>query len=182
MTLSRSRLAARSASAQNARFAAIDFETADHGRDSACAVGVVIVEGTRVIERHSTLLKPPRKSFRFTGIHGITWDDVIDAPTFGDYWPTLAKLIRGVGFLAAHNAPFDQSVLHACCDKAGVERPVLPFRCTVKLAREAWNIFPTQLPTVCEHLGIELDHHDPLSDALACARIVIEARRLRMKI
>jgi hypothetical protein len=33
------------------RFAALDFETADFGRDSACAVGVVVVDGTAVVDR-----------------------------------------------------------------------------------------------------------------------------------
>ena len=33
------------------RFAAIDFETANNARDSACAVGVVIVEDGRSVDR-----------------------------------------------------------------------------------------------------------------------------------
>jgi DNA polymerase III epsilon subunit-like protein len=32
-------------------FAAIDFETADYGRDSACAVAVVRVEGQAIVDR-----------------------------------------------------------------------------------------------------------------------------------
>ena len=32
-------------------FAAIDFETADYGRDSACAVAVVRVEGGVIVDR-----------------------------------------------------------------------------------------------------------------------------------
>lgn len=31
------------------------------------------------------------------------------------------------------------------------------------------------LPDVCARLGIELNHHDALSDAEACARIAIAA-------
>ena len=41
------------------------------------------------------------------------------------------------------------------------------------MARRAWNLRPTKLPDVCRHLGITLNHHDALSDALACAKIVI---------
>lgn len=32
------------------RFAALDFETADYGRDSACALSVVIVDNDRVVD------------------------------------------------------------------------------------------------------------------------------------
>lgn len=159
------------------RFVAIDFETADNGPDSACAVGLVVVEKMRIVESHYSLLKPPRRRFRYSGIHGITWAQVVDAPTFPEHWPKLASLIRGAEFLAAHNAPFDRNVLRACCEAAGIEAPRLPFRCTVKLAKETWQLPSGGLSKVCEHLGIELDHHHALSDAMACAQIVIAAHR-----
>jgi len=56
-------------------------------------------------------------------------------------------------------------------DAAGVG-----FVCTVRLARRVWNLHPARLPDVCRHLGIPLRHHDPLSDATACAKIVLAAR------
>jgi DNA polymerase-3 subunit epsilon len=75
----------------------------------------------------------------------------------------------------AHNAPFDRAVLRACCAAHGLEMPAVPFVCTVRLARSAWAIRPTRLPDVCGRLGIALRHHDPLSDAMACARIAATA-------
>jgi DNA polymerase-3 subunit epsilon len=45
----------------------------------------------------------------------------------------------------------------------------------VELARKMWDIRPTQLPTVCRRLSIELKHHEALSDAEACGRIVLAA-------
>ena len=45
------------------------------------------------------------------------------------------------------------------------------------LARRHLGIYPTTLPDVCRRLRIPLRHHDPLSDAEACARIVIAALR-----
>ena len=80
-------------------------------------------------------------------------------------------------FLAAHNASFDQSVLTACCDRARIRPPRHQFRCTVAMARSVWSIYPTTLPDVCRRLGITLHHHDPLSDAEACARIVIASAK-----
>ncbi len=158
------------------RFAAIDFETADYGRDSACAVALVKVEGGRIVDRVSTLIRPPRREFVFTYIHGITWEMVRDAPTFAQVWPRLHGWLEGVEFLAAHNAPFDRGVLEACCRSSGLAVPRIPFRCTVRMARSAFGIYPTRLDCVCQALGIPLVHHQAESDAEACARIVLAAR------
>jgi len=161
----------------DASFVAIDFETADCGRDSACAVGLVRVEGSRIVQRVHYLIRPPRARFVFTHLHGITWEMVAREPTFGELWPRLAPMLKNLAFLSAHNAAFDRSVLLACCDAFGVQPPPLLFLCTVELARKTWDIFPTRLPDVCARLGIPLEHHNAVSDAEACARIVLEARR-----
>jgi DNA polymerase-3 subunit epsilon len=156
-------------------FAAIDFETADYGRDSACAVAVVRVESMVIVDRAHYYIRPPRSHFVFSYLHGISWSDVVDAPTFCQLWPSLQKRLAGVEFLAAHNASFDRSVLHTCCERARLSAPSHSFQCTVRLARSVWNIFPTTLPDVCRYLRIPLRHHDAGSDTEACARIVIAA-------
>ena len=158
-----------------ATFVAIDFETADHGPDSACAVGLVRVEGSRIVQRETLLIRPPRPRIVFSFIHGITWEKVADAPSFAEAWPRLLPVLEGAAFLAAHNAPFDRRVLHACCAAAGLEAPGLSFLCTVQLARRRWGQRRNDLASVCRRLGIGLRHHDALSDAEACARIVIAA-------
>jgi DNA polymerase-3 subunit epsilon len=160
-------------------FVAIDFETATDSRDSACAVGLVRVAGGRIVKSAAYLVRPPTRDFRFTFIHGLTWADVAGARDFGALWPTLAAFVDGAEFLVAHNAAFDRSVLAACCARYGVKAPALPFRCTVQAARETWNIYPTKLSDVCRALGIGLNHHEALSDAMACAQIMIAAHELR---
>jgi DNA polymerase-3 subunit epsilon len=159
------------------RFVAIDFETADFGPDSACAVGLVTVEEGVIVEKKSFLIKPPRENFYFSYLHGITWEDVKGEPTFGELWPQFKKVIRGAEFLVAHNASFDKGVLHACCATYGVTPPALPFQCTMRLARRLWSLYPTNLPAVCRHFDIPLNHHDAASDTEACARIMIHALR-----
>ena len=156
-------------------FVAIDFETANYAQDSACAVGLVKVVDGEIVDSVAHLIRPPTREFVFTYIHGLTWKHVAGAPDFGALWPRLAPWLQGADFLAAHNAPFDRGVLGACCATYGIEAPPPTFRCTVTMARRAWNLRPTKLPDVCRHLGITLNHHDALSDALACAKIVIAA-------
>lgn len=160
-----------------ASFAAIDFETADYGRDSACAVAVVLVRDGEIAETMYRLIRPPRRSFVFTGLHGIAWDDVRDEDDFAGVWGGLEPVIRNAGVLVAHNAAFDRSVLRACCAAHAIPEPAVPFQCTMKLARQAWNLFPTKLPDVCRHLGISLKHHDAASDARAAALIALAALR-----
>jgi DNA polymerase-3 subunit epsilon len=158
-------------------FAAIDFETANTSPDSACAVGLAVVKGHRIVHREQHLIRPPDRQFVFTHIHGLTWDDVRDAPTFAELWPALREQLAEADFLAAHNASFDRRVLDSCCRTHRLHQPSHPFVCTVKLARTIWSVYPTKLPDVCRHLGIPLRHHEAGSDAEACARIVIAARK-----
>ena len=158
-------------------FVAIDFETADHGHDSACAIGVVRVEGNNVTDKSHYLIRPPRRDFRFTYVHGLTWADVKDSPTFAELWPELSKKFQGADYLAAHNKGFDRTVLRVCCENAGVEMPAAPFVCTVQASRKVLEIKPATLDNVCRQLNINLKHHDPLSDAHACARIVLSAQK-----
>ena len=47
-------------------FVAIDFETADRYRDSACALAMVRVESGKIVHTEYRLIKPPRKYFEFT--------------------------------------------------------------------------------------------------------------------
>jgi len=160
-------------------FVALDFETAEYRRDSACALALVRVEGEEVTARRFYLIRPPRRRFVFSYLHGITWEDVAGQPHFGELWPEIVPLLEGAQFLAAHNAHFDRGVLLACCQRYGLIPPPHPFVCTVELARRTWNLYPTRLPHVCRFLGIPLQHHDAASDAEACARIVLAARRSR---
>lgn len=159
------------------KYVAIDFETANNSRSSACSVGLVTVSGNKIVSEDVFLIKPPSKQFLFTYIHGLTWEDVKNESAFDELWPRLDEIISGVDFLAAHNAPFDKGVLNMCCKEYDIETPDIPFVCTVKLARNQWDIYPTKLNNVCDSLDIQLNHHEALSDARACANVVMMAEK-----
>ena len=156
-------------------FVAIDFETANYSRASACSIGLVKVKDGQIIDKAVHLIRPPTKDFVFPYIHGLSWSDVAKAHDFGKIWPTVESMLDGADFLAAHNASFDKGVLRACCERYGLSVPSIPFQCSMKIARETWNLYPTKLSDVCRSLKIKLNHHEALSDALACAQIVIAA-------
>lgn len=156
-------------------FVAIDFETADNDRDSACAVGLVRVEAGRVSKTLYRLIQPPRRHMPHESIHGIGWEQVANEPTFESVGKELIDFVAGAQFFAAHSAGFDRGVLEACCKRYSITIPNIPFVCTVKLARAVWNVRPTRLPDVCDFLNITLEHHQAMSDANACAEIVMSA-------
>lgn len=156
-------------------FAAIDFETANRYRNSACAVGVVRVERGLIVRRAFHLIRPPFRYFEFTSLHGLDWLSVRRARSFGEVWTAIRPFFRGVDFIAAHNAPFDRSVMRACCRWYGISEPNADFECTVRLARRVWRLRPTTLRDVAAFLGLRLRHHHAGSDAEVCARIVLSA-------
>lgn len=157
-------------------FCAIDFETANYRRDSACAIGVVRVESGQIVQEKSLLIRPPTLEFYFTYLHGISEEDVEKKPRFPEIWEELGPITRGATFFAAHNAGFDRSVLNALATSYSLSLTDTPFACTVQVARRLWDIRPTKLPDVCMQFGIPLDHHDALSDARAVAEILLIAK------
>jgi DNA polymerase-3 subunit epsilon len=156
-------------------FLAIDFETANNNRDSACAIGLVRVRDNVIVEKQTHLIKPPTSFFIYSELHGITWNDVKTAPTFGELWPVIQPMFEGVDFMVAHNSSFDEGVLRACCEKYGITYPGINFQCTVRLSRKLWHIYPTKLNLVCKYFNIPLNHHEAGSDTEACAQIMIRA-------
>jgi DNA polymerase III subunit epsilon len=160
------------------KLVAIDFETANRNPNSACALGIVQIDNNAIVHEEIFLIRPPSSQFEFTRIHGIIWSDVAQAPNFQQVWTQISTRIATADALVAHNASFDRRVLYACCDLYRIPHPHQQFICTVALARERWNLYPTKLPDVCQHLKIALDHHQALSDARACAEIVIAAAPL----
>ena len=156
------------------RWAAIDFETATSGRDSACALGVVVVEDGRELHRQAWLIRPPGNVYQSMNIsvHGIQPGATEHAPAFDVVWRDAMAVI-GDRPLVAHNAPFDIGVVRACCTGFGLELPDTTYHCTVQLARRSFpGLSAYKLPIVADHVGAVLQHHDALSDAAACSRIV----------
>jgi DNA polymerase III subunit epsilon len=156
---------------------AIDFETADKRNDSACALGLSVVQDGNVVDSWYSLIRPPRQNVMFSYVHGLYWDDVKDAPEFAEVWTEALPYLEGADFIAAHNAGFDRSVLYGCCRAFAVARPKQGFLCTVQLARRYLDLERNNLAAVSDHLNIELDHHHALSDALACGEIVAHMQR-----
>jgi DNA polymerase III subunit epsilon len=157
---------------------AIDFETATGSRDSACALGIAVIRDGRVTSTAAWLIRPPgnRYSRWNIAIHGITPEMTRAAPSWNELYPEVEPFLRD-GRVLAHSAPFDVSVLRALGELYGLARPNARYACSCMLSRRAFPDLPDhRLPTVCDHCGISLRHHDAASDAIACAHVALSCR------
>jgi DNA polymerase-3 subunit epsilon len=161
-------------------FLAIDYETANGSYESVCAVGITLVENQKITSNFYTLIKP-EEDFRFfdpfnTSIHGITEDDVKNAPSFKEVWPDIEKIYLPDQIpFACHYAGFDIRVTEAMLQSIGNNFADIQFYDTCTISKKVWpELINFKLNTISTFLGIDLDHHNAASDAEACAQIAIK--------
>lgn len=149
-------------------FTAIDFETACGTRNSICQVGLVKVENGIITEELNVLVQPPNNFYwdRFIDIHGITPRKTANIPTFDKVWHLVEPFITNQNVVAHNGMSFDFPVLSTTLSHYGMETPTYAKNCTYKL-------FGDNLASLCRKYKIELNHHDALSDAKACAKLFL---------
>ena len=156
-------------------YVAIDFETATSKRNSVCSVGIVNVEDGEIIEEYHALIQPPNNEYNWHNIqvHGITEDDTLNSPSFELIYPEIKKRLAGK-ITVAHNESFDRSVLKNSMQDIGLDYSDIDlpekWECTLKIYK-SMGYQPAKLNVCCEYHGIELQHHDALSDARGCAKL-----------
>ncbi len=161
------------------KFVAIDFETANSNRQSACSIGIAVVENFEVVKTFSRLIKPTPNYYDpyNTYIHNISQEMTDSAPTFAELWPEIKPYLENQTVIA-HNASFDFSVLRYVLGEYGIDFPELNYYCTMLIGKKAYpGMFNYQLSTICRKIGFNLNHHEAESDAEGCARIMIDIFR-----
>jgi DNA polymerase-3 subunit epsilon len=137
--------------------AVIDFETtgmAPAQGSRATEVAIVLIEGERVVDRFSSLMKtgawiPPF----ITQLTGITNAMVAAAPPADEVMREAARFV-GNAPMVAHNAAFDSKFWQSELRHAGLEA-TQPFACTVLLSRRVYPDAPShKLGNLIDHLGL----------------------------
>jgi len=166
-------------------FVAIDFETANSSRASACSLGMTKVLDGVVVATKYELFRPPAGFDHFEprniSIHGIKPSDVVTKPRFADAWPAFEEFIGDLS-VVAHNASFDLSVLRASLDASNIFWPNLEYACTMVMSRSIFQITSHSLLFVAQSAGVQWDgskHHDALYDSQICAEIVLSMARMK---
>lgn len=159
-------------------FVAIDFETATRDADSACSLGIAVVQQMEIAETWYHLIQPPENRYEEGNVqvHGITPAQTAGQPTLDQLWPEISRFFDGK-LVVAHNARFDTSVLRASLtDSANI--PNFKYTDTLKMVKD---VVPGRhgLDACCDYFGIRLEnHHNALDDAVACAKVAIACARL----
>ncbi|WP_027108264.1 3'-5' exonuclease [Lacticigenium naphthae] len=157
-------------------FVAIDFETANRERHSACSLALTIVKNSEIVGEYYSLIKPPtffdRQNIR---IHGIQEEDVQFSPIFPEVWQDIREYFTPNQLIVAHNLPFDRGVLNKTLAYYDIETPHFQTLCSVQASRKLLKELPNhKLNTVSSHLNIPLKrHHHALDDSLASAGIIL---------
>ncbi|MBD1543094.1 hypothetical protein G9E11_12745 [Arthrobacter sp. IA7] len=164
-------------------FTAIDFETANSHRGSACAVGLVKVRDGHIVDTASWLIKPPPGIDDFDPInvelHGITEPDVQNA---ADWEMSLEGILQFVSEdpIVAFDAAYDASVMRTATEHQHLDLPAKDFYCALHLAEDHLAQPRPRLSDALAALELPpVERHEPRAHALACAQIVlaIAARR-----
>lgn len=155
----------------------LDFETANWTDGSICSVGLALVEDGNVVDTRSWLVKPHASmnwmSWRCTAVHGLTSEDIQDAPEFLEIWPMMSAFILQGDCVVIHNAPFDLRHLGAALMLYALPGIQFLYLCSLRVSRKVLpHLHCHKLDAVAQHLGLTFKHHDALEDAITCAKII----------
>ncbi|MDB5172433.1 MAG: hypothetical protein JWN51_1206 [Phycisphaerales bacterium] len=157
----------------------LDVETtgasADFG-DRVVELGIVRVEGGRVVGEYQQLIDPLRRiSPGVTALTGISQSMVDGQPTFAAQLPAAMQLLRGAAVLG-HNVRFDLSFLNKEFRRSGQDivealdnAPVMD---TVRIARRRFGRGGNALQLLAPRLGVlPVVAHRALADAQTTAAV-----------
>lgn len=153
-------------------FIAIDFETANPQRVSACAIGYAKVYDCKIIETKGYLIKPIGGHAPFQSkIHGIKDEHTFDKPYFEELFPVIKDIFNYP--LVAHSL-FDKQVLNALSDHFNL-RLKFDYIDSSAIAKERLPTLKNcKLQTLVKHFDLPaFKHHDAKEDAIACAKVFL---------
>lgn len=155
--------------------AVIDVETTGvEDYDRIVQVAVVRFEPNGAITQFVTLVNPgcpiPPEA---TEVHGISDEDVRDAPTFREIAPELAIHLQDARWCGYNVVRFDIPMLMREYDRAGSRFPH-PCGPTIDVYQLYQQLEPRDLGTVHQRVtGVELScAHDAMADVLGTARVL----------
>jgi len=161
-------------------YVAIDFETANESKLSACSIGAISFDNLRLGNKFQSLIQPPEGYSELWGsnfrIHNISRNRYMKADLFPAVWQTLQKKINmSEKIIVCHNSGFDINVLKELFAFYKISTKKYYYLDTVNLGKLTWSTENYKLSTLADYLNIGLNHHEALSDATASAKIAIKS-------
>lgn len=157
-------------------FIAIDFETANNNRISACAIGLAFVKNDTFVHKDKFFIAPPEGEGILQShyqIHGISEEDLEFALDFKDLWEMEFSKYFNSSLIVFHNASMDLSILKNLFLHYNIQDFNFKYLDTMRLAEKSGK--PRKLTDLAEEFDITIkNHHDPQDDAVVCAHIFNE--------
>lgn len=158
-------------------YVAVDVETANADCASICQIGIAEFGPVGVGRTWTTLVDPDDYfDWMNVSIHGIDEDAVSNAPRFPEILPQIQELCEDR--VVVHHMPFDRVALSRASQRSSLPELRASWLDSARVARRAWSQFSRSgygLKNLASELGISLDHHDALSDAIAAGTVVERA-------
>jgi DNA polymerase-3 subunit epsilon len=153
------------------RIAVIDVETTGlfpFRHDRVVEVAAVVVRHDGEIEREFASLVNPGRDIGPSKIHGLTSEDILCAPKFGEIVALLLDALGGSVAIAGHNVRFDRQFLESEFSRLGHGFPACFSLCTMEMSGGG------NLTKCCCDFGIHLEGeaHHALVDARATSRLL----------
>lgn len=158
-------------SAADDAVAVIDVETTGlfpGGNDRIIEIAVVLISPDGQIQTEYETLVNPSRDLGPTRIHGISAQEVLQAPSFGEIAGDVLAILSNATVIAGHNVSFDKRFVVKEYERLGVIIPEIPLLCTCNLLGR------NSLSVCCEDFGITFDGmpHRALIDARATAKLI----------
>ncbi len=151
----------------------LDVETTGLDYDAEIVqIAVIDLAGKTLFD---SLLRPagpiPQEA---TEIHGITDDQVQDAPLFVDIYARLSEILAKTSAIIAYNVDFDRRMLQQTCERYELPEIAASWECAMEMYAtfygqwsDYWESYRwQQLTNACWQLGIKMDWqaHTALGD------------------
>ena len=161
-------------------YIAIDFETANEYKNSACSIGLVRFINGKETDSCYSLIQPAKMYFipEWTKeIHHISYNDVRGKPFFPEIWDTMVMPFINhtpdIPLVAHNGTAFDMEVIRECCRYYGMELPALTFFDSLLIARKTWpELESHRLTDLGKQLKITYNAHDALEDSRTCGQVI----------
>jgi len=136
--------------------------------DRVVELAAIVIDGDGRIVREFVSLVNPGRDIGPSSIHGLTAEDVLHAPQFGDIAGLLVETLQGTVAIAGHNVRFDHQFIESEFSRIDSPVPQCFTVCTMQLAGGG------RLSECCCDYGIPLDGeaHHALADARATASLL----------
>lgn len=136
--------------------AIIDFETMNSKTNSACEIGITLINDSEIVDTYSSYINPKNNNYSLSTakIHNIPKETILNAPSFDVVYKDIEYYLRESQIIIAHNANFDVSVLKNTLADYDIDFPNFLYIDSVMIFKSFLGNISVSMDSLCEMYGI----------------------------